>query len=215
MTNDSIPKNRKILPVEQIIEGIDISGLTYVHRDRPVQYQVNASMHVLGCDSFDTPFSRHVLREQNSPELLEILSRFKRQIVIELGAGPLCDGFSICKLGKAKKYAAIEPFHPWYFYNNLPDNNEIPVSLVCDDALTFLRRIPDNSISIWMAGVEENVIHSGRYWYELESEIDRVLHPDGGFIEYVSGNGFWNLKKNLALHKTARVTYNVNCWVKE
>lgn len=57
----------------------------------------------------------------------------------------------------------------------------IPACLVHEDMLTFLRRLPNDSVSLMANGIDTCII-SGRYRVEVTEEIYRVLHPKGLFL---------------------------------
>ena len=48
--------------------------------------------------------------------------------------------------------------------------------------LTFLRRLPDNSVSIISSGLDEHVLPNATYRYAVEQEMARVLDPQGLFV---------------------------------
>lgn len=58
----------------------------------------------------------------------------------------------------------------------------IPTSAVKEDMLDFLRRLPDDSVSIFMFGIDTNIIEGRKYIQELNQEIERVLSRNGGLI---------------------------------
>lgn len=62
----------------------------------------------------------------------------------------------------------------------------IPISLVNEDMLTFVKKLPDNSVSFVMSGVDFNIMSDFDYMGKVEEEVRRSLHPDGGYIAVVS-----------------------------
>lgn len=62
----------------------------------------------------------------------------------------------------------------------------IPASIVRDDLLSFLKRLPNNSVSIFTFGIDNNVIPDERYRQEVGQEIQRVLNQKGGYLTYTS-----------------------------
>ena len=57
----------------------------------------------------------------------------------------------------------------------------IPACLVHEDMLTFLNRLPNESVSVMANGIDTCII-SGRYREEVRDEVYRVLHPEGLFL---------------------------------
>lgn len=131
------------------------------------------------CDSysnnfFDYPFS----------------SLFKNQTVVDLGAGPNIYGYRFTQVTGASAYVGVE----LYFANALKTNlmignpeplkeaKSIPVAVVSEDMLTFLKRVPEKSVSILFSGIDEFIL-SNDYFDETYKEISRVLHPEGTFMK--------------------------------
>ena len=48
--------------------------------------------------------------------------------------------------------------------------------------LSFLKRLPDNSVSIIMSGINRSLIMNEEYRRQIFLEIERVLNKDGGFL---------------------------------
>ncbi|MCK5125553.1 MAG: hypothetical protein KAR42_04795 [candidate division Zixibacteria bacterium] len=59
---------------------------------------------------------------------------------------------------------------------------DLPVSLVAEDMLTALRRLPNESVSILASGIDECIVPKDVYAEKVEKEISRVLNPKGAFI---------------------------------
>ncbi len=47
--------------------------------------------------------------------------------------------------------------------------------------LTFLRRLPDDSVSVWASGIDSHII-TREESRRVSREIERVLHPSGALI---------------------------------
>lgn len=58
----------------------------------------------------------------------------------------------------------------------------IPVSIVHDKILHFLKRLPDNSVSILTSGINYALIDNTEYRDAIGLEIERVLDPNGLYI---------------------------------
>jgi|GEM_PF-2052813 len=67
-----------------------------------------------------------------------------------------------------------------------PEGRLIPVATVNDDMLLFLKRLPDNSVSILTSGIDSTIIPNESYMRELADEIQRVLNKDGTYMTCVS-----------------------------
>jgi len=69
----------------------------------------------------------------------------------------------------------------------------IPASVVQDKMLHFLRRLPDNSVSILTSGIHDQLIDNPDYRAAIAVEIERVLHPKGAYISNCSDINTKNL----------------------
>jgi hypothetical protein len=110
---------------------------------------------------------------------------YKDQIVVDLGAGIMPYGLKISESLGAKGYIAVEPNFP----NSLRENiysHSIPFTIIPEDMLTFLRRLPDESVSILTSGIDECILQSKEYITSVEEEIERTLHQLGTYINYCS-----------------------------
>jgi SAM-dependent methyltransferase len=149
---------------------------------------------------FDTP---GVVKGKSKKETLG-LELFKDQVVVDLGAGATPAGYLLSELLRARAYVGVE----LYNYGSLeilmrtlsknkrlnmgiegdikdsPDfyKHNIPYSIVPSDILSFLRRLPDDSVSILMGGIDTGVISDDSYRRQIFEEIKRVLSKDGGFL---------------------------------
>lgn len=66
------------------------------------------------------------------------------------------------------------------------NGKHLPVSLIAEDMVTALRRLPDNSTSILAAGLDKCIIWRDEYAELAEEEISRVLHPQGAYLAMCS-----------------------------
>lgn len=148
--------------------------------------------------------------EKNRSALIEIRKELRRvfegQIVVDLAAGVNTFGYKIADQAHAKCYVALEPAFgsdlatEMYFLLN-PENdsrnlaesqkereriskklNKIPAAIVKEDMLSFLRRLPANSVSVWCSGIDRIVLPDQEYRNEVVKEIVRVLHPQGAYV---------------------------------
>ena len=58
----------------------------------------------------------------------------------------------------------------------------MPTNLVAEDILTFLKRIPESSVSILACGIDRSIISENKYANQIEKEIDRVLSNKGAYL---------------------------------
>lgn len=150
-------------------------------------------------------------KRKESMELEEIRdavdSAFKDQIVVDIAAGANLFAYRMVDHAKAKSFIAVEPAFCYDLHNRLfellspeieresasadsqeerfrqnKELNKIPVAIVAEDMLGFLKRLPSNSVSVWCSGIDYLVIPDQKYRDEVAKEILRVLHPDGSYV---------------------------------
>jgi hypothetical protein len=135
--------------------------------------------------------------EKENP-LTAIFKHFQGQIVIDLGAGESCYVHNLCSVINANAYIGVEKFFADTLKNSIsksttesierefsrkPDEvKPIPAAIEKEDMLSFLRRLPDNSVSIFASGLDTNVIPDRDYRKQVRNELQRVLHPNGALI---------------------------------
>ncbi|MGV8151574.1 MAG: hypothetical protein ACP5OG_00695 [Candidatus Nanoarchaeia archaeon] len=66
------------------------------------------------------------------------------------------------------------------------EGKQIPLALVAEDMVSALQRLPDNSVSIMAAGLDNCIIWSDEYSQLAEKEIARVLHLKGAYLAMCS-----------------------------
>ena len=79
---------------------------------------------------------------------------------------------------------------------------EIPATLVPEDMLTAMRRLPDSSVSLLACGIDRCIMFDDNYARLVEQQIERVLHPEGAFIEIHSRFYPRNIKLNEEFAQT-------------
>ena len=142
---------------------------------------------------------------RKSPRLRKFFKSFAGQVVVDIGPGNALSGYDIALFSKAKAYVGVEPYE---FIRNLEQmlavadkmlvtpSPQIPRTAIQADALSFFRRLPDKSVSIFASQLESVMVQ--RYSDDLVQEIERVLHPKGVFIEYDS---HLHLDRSLFTHE--------------
>ena len=58
----------------------------------------------------------------------------------------------------------------------------IPTSVAAEDILTFLRRLPTDSVSLLACGIDRCMIGNDEYASQVEEEITRTLNPKGAYL---------------------------------
>lgn len=97
-----------------------------------------------------------------SPELKEFFGPFAGQVLVDIGPGEMPTGYQIAALSGAGAYVGVEPYAS---VNNLkeflkiigkyaPSTRLIPRTAIQADALSFLKRLPDKSVSIFASQME-------------------------------------------------------------
>lgn len=201
----SSPENEKvqIVPVEQLIPDIkppfkkSIRGVDYRTNDFRDEYSATFLESYLGM------YTRY---EETFDFLKE---RFSGQVVVDFGSGDSVNGYFLALLFGAKGYVGVDSFHSERLKNHLthhgslkifnsvcphdydtssrPELKElIPASVIADDMLSFLKRLPDNSVSIFTFGIDNNVIPDRKYREAAAKEIPRVLNESGVYLTYES-----------------------------
>jgi hypothetical protein len=202
----------KIVPVQQIIPGIDVNGITSTEdiadgksRDHP---------HNIG-------LANHTICFRQVEPFITRLEGFRGQVVVDLGAGDTCIAYNSVRNAGARAYIAVEPFFTIGLYYDIskhiqalekyqrteiitpeiketlflnscgheysrftekgekPKNMDMLVSIVDDDMLTFLKRLPNNSVSLLVSGIDSNRIIKDDYQKETAKELTRVLSLQG------------------------------------
>jgi len=134
----------------------------------------------------------------------DALSHFQDQIVVDLGAGNTFVSYYIMTLIGAKGYVGVDKFHvdtlkshlkykdfkkyakDEFAKKHMGEVKFIPASVVKEDMLTFLKRLPSDSVSIFTSGVDSHVIPNNEYRNAVEQEMARVLHPKGACVSFDS-----------------------------
>lgn len=174
----------QLVPVEELIPGVKSAD-----EKRPVGF--------VGLEN-DNTYANDLLRGvESQPEFRQFFKDFEGQIVVDLGAGSEPNDYKIVMAGGAKGYVAVEPNFGSSLSarigkfiereNEKAESGPIPAAIVETDALTFLKRLPDKSVSVFSSGTEAEVMFENYpYIREVSKEIGRVLHPKGAFIAYDS-----------------------------
>ncbi|MFZ5955680.1 MAG: hypothetical protein ACOYT4_04600 [Nanoarchaeota archaeon] len=123
------------------------------------------------------------------------------QVLIDLGCGQNYYGYKIAKLCGFNAYVGVDKVADKRYNvkvggrEKVPDSirslgfdfeeripqEEIPSVFVQEGMLTFLRRLPSESVSLMTNGVDDNIIE-GKYRENVKKEIYRCLSPNGFYL---------------------------------
>lgn len=134
----------------------------------------------------DAGFAVYMLSDfdRNPAYLEKVKPYFEGKIVVDIGAGRSANGYKIAKQLGCKAYIAVEPYYAKSLmrkFSNVKDK-DMPLAVTSDDALTFLKNIPDNSVSIMTFGTDGLMLRDAEYNHKLGKEIARCLSKDGAFL---------------------------------
>lgn len=183
-----------VLPLAEMLPEIDASGL-------PTFEEAMAGWHPSKGLHGNPAYQNFIYRaycllcataNKEDEQLARGRARFRDQVIVDLGCGRSIDGYSLACGVEANAYVGVEPFHtaalfvafsvgqqPHEVFEQVPlSGYMVPASVVCDHALAFLRRVPDDSVSIIASGLDRMILDDD-YGLELEKEIVRTLHPEG------------------------------------
>ena len=142
--------------------------------------------------------------------LEEAKKYFKDQIVVDLGCGTDLSMYRVCCISESKGYIGVDmEYAPklandllseekWEMHDKkllkisekfkprLNHERKVPAALAYEDALTFLKRLPDDSVSISACGLDNCLIADSEKAQKIEEEIERVLHREGAYIGIAS-----------------------------
>jgi hypothetical protein len=122
---------------------------------------------------------------------------FKDQTVVDLGAGAYMNGYLLVARAGAKSFIAVEPYFTEEAMESIAEHKkrkqisidkkkyqlkDVPTALVAEDMLGFLKRVPDNSVSVLCSGIDRDVIDNDYYVALVAEEITRVLAKNGTYI---------------------------------
>lgn len=134
------------------------------------------------------------------PEALShIKEHFQGKVIVDIGAGSYAENYDIARLVGAAGYVAIEPFFAGRLLHDLRyaerdelSDLQIPLikyAVVPEDALIFLKRVPDGSVCVTSTGTFGIFSRDEKYASNLIAEIKRVLDPQGASLFYYSHLG--------------------------
>jgi hypothetical protein len=168
--------------------------------------------------------------DEYAPFSNAVEEKFKGQIVVDLGAGLLPSAYAFFSRFGVRGYVGVEknfapqladglghghtelqkdiawrlsftPFRDRKMDQFPQQECTPPASVVAQDMLSFLERLPDDSVSIFSSGSTYLFTpYEDEYVRETIKEIKRVLHPDGAFLGYesvLSPNGLVDIGEEI------------------
>jgi len=95
--------------------------------------------------------------------------------------------------------------------NHLMGNsNDVPLAFAAEDMLTFLKRIPANSVCVLACGIDKIIISDNKYANQIEKEISRVLSDKGAYLGLCSRFNPKSLIKDKIVSNKTFVKYTKN-----
>lgn len=182
----------QIVACEQLVPGIR-SGLAF----RQVKLSKRARQ--------SNPFAADLFY-LSLKEFVKVFRRFKGQIVVDLGTGVIPYGYIFAYLARARGYIAVERYWAarvrralidptsanWdnagiFIYEPIKRRGYLapPAAVAAEDALSFLKRLPDHSVSVFASGFDK-ILLPHAYRQKLAMEIARVVSTTGAFVSYFS-----------------------------
>lgn len=165
----------------EIIKEVDIEG--YDWKDMQRQRNTNREKN----DMSPEPFSDITLFPLKNKENELILEWLKDEIegrpILDIGPGMNTNGYEIANLLQGEGYIGVEPFFAKSLASELKDEKgEIKPLVVNEDALTFFKKIKDNSVHVITFGTDSLMLRDREYNEQLNKEIARVIGDSGLFI---------------------------------
>lgn len=212
-----LPSGIPVVAVGKLIPGINTSGLYTENPDKHADWQPYFDEPGTGRDqrTIYSGLLKNVFIYRNRTKHPEIFDRLKGQVLVDLGAGVGELVYEVATESDAKGYVSVDlwtsPVSEYTVlsseklyvdnenYPKIAEGKRIPVSAVIEDMLTFLKRLPDRSVSIAAFGMSHGII-SGEYAKSVAAEIERVLDPKGILLLDGLGRAHTSIKyKNATL----------------
>ncbi len=108
------------------------------------------------------------------------MAKSRHYVAVELNTPEECSRFLENSISEAEKDNKIGMRN--FGEEAMHEYNGTPISIIQEDMLNFLKRLPDNSVSILCSGIDTIVIPDAKYREDVEKEIERVLDPSGAYI---------------------------------
>ncbi|MEK9160716.1 MAG: hypothetical protein AAB440_01610 [Patescibacteria group bacterium] len=197
-TNKERASEKLFVSVSKLVPDIDAADLTHdeestFERSTRASFRNNTD---IGTD-YPAGFVRWLAIDAESAESLN--EALRGQVVVDIGAGRYPFGYLIADRAGAKGYVGVDAYSASslaattqsLFTDPKSRDQEVfgsvqpplitEVSIVEEDMLTFLKRLPDNSVSVFCSGIDSDIINY-EYEKQVSEEIKRVLKDDGAYV---------------------------------
>jgi len=171
--NSILEKLESITAVEKIIPGINIKKLHTIDNPMMTKRSYHSDKIELLSDEprMSIVYNELSKKKQNFDEL-------KNQVLVDLGAGSFGQAYlTFAQEYGCKAYIAVEPIFYEKLHMRLSQKPGISKAVIAEDMLTFLKRLPNNSVSFIISGVE--YLPRPKYINAVKEEIKRTLHKKG------------------------------------
>ncbi len=182
----------EIVSVTNLIDGIDSNGLQFIEEEKERWNKTNNLQRESGTNHPHNSIFYLFSLSSGKEKLDKIgaLKPFNNQLVIDLGAGDasMATAYEVAEIGGAKAYVAVELHadgRSAFRLRLFSEERNIPCALVAEDMLSFLRRLPDKSISSICSGIDSHIIDYS-YADKVSEELRRVIHPDGAYLTSIT-----------------------------
>ena len=131
--------------------------------------------------SWDVIFADIMLNTCKPFEKLKVL---QGEVVVDIGAGTNHFGYELACAHGARMYVGVEGFEHNFrmltaAHQERSPTSSIPRFLILEDMCSFLKRLPDRSVSIIASGIDEFVIFDRSYAADTGAQFARVLSENG------------------------------------
>ena len=142
-------------------------------------------------------FTIYEMLKSDEQALVALRQAVAGQIVVDLGAGDTPWGYYLACAGGARAYLAVEHYHAdkltdqlfihaqsdLFFTKALDEQiKKIPYTVIVEDMLTFLNRLPNDAVSLFAFGIDSDVLNNPDYARETGIEVVRVLNVGGVLV---------------------------------
>tara|TARA_B100000315_G_C14370738_1_gene492836 strand:- start:3 stop:695 length:693 start_codon:yes stop_codon:yes gene_type:complete len=190
MTNEAIEvignDRKQPVPVYKLIHGMNREGLVRT-RVKGFEYDASKRLNTLDGKSFNNPY----IEGFDKYEELERLHPFQGDVLVDLGSGSgkrgLPTSIKIAKLGGAIGYVSVDLFKEEWCndYDKAQGVSkiaarymkelDIPIAVVQEDMLSFLKRLPNRSISALCSGIDRDIVEN-EYGVQVQEELKRTIN---------------------------------------
>ncbi len=119
--------------------------------------------------------------DRSMEAFLHSIGRFRDQIFVDLGAGHSSKGYEVACKVRVSAYIGVEPSNPRLgeIIAYAKGERDIPYATVDVDLLSFLEQLPQESVSLFVSGIDGCIMQDADYVRQASREATRVLHEEG------------------------------------